>query len=357
MQRFPLDFYSDTKTQPTPAMRRVMADAEVGDEQHREDPTVARLLERVADLLGAESAIFVPSGTMANAVAVLVHCRPGDEVIAHESAHLFHYEAGGLAALAGAMPRPVGGARGLFDVAAVRAAMRHAVRPDLPTTRLVALEQTANLGGGAVWPLAQLAAVTHFAREAGFATHLDGARLFNASTASGVAPREYARCFDTVYVDFTKGLGAPFGAVLAGTRPLIEAAWRWKQRLGGSMRQAGVLAAACLHALDHHVERLAEDHANARELARLLADVEGIAVEPVETNMVFIDVAATGLSAQAFNDALAPDGIRMSPQGATRLRAVTHLDIRVDDVIACARAVRRIAADRRGTPPAGDSRP
>lgn len=344
MARFPIDLYSDTKTRPTAGMRRAMAEAEVGDEQHREDPSVDRLLGRVTNLLGMEAALFLPSGTMANVVAVLTHCTPGDEVIAHASSHVFNYEGGGLAALAGSMPRPVAGARGLFDVPALRAAIRPLGRPDLPVSRLVVLEQTTNLGGGAVWPMQQLADVCASARENGLVTHLDGARLMNACTATGVAPDAYARWFDTVYLDFSKGLGAPVGAVLAGSRGLIERAWRWKQRLGGSMRQAGILAAACIYALEHHVERLAEDHDNARRLASMVADAQGVAVEPVETNMVFLDVAASGISAEQFNAELSTAGIRMSVQGPNRLRAVTHLDITREHVSACATAVRRIAA-------------
>ena len=346
MNPFPIDLYSDTKTRPTPGMRRAMAEAEVGDEQHQEDPTVSRLLERVAELLGHEAAVFVPSGTMANAVAVLVHCRAGDEIIAHEASHVINYEAGAPAALAGAMVRAIPGEHGLFDCATVRAAIRPGNRYDLPKSRLIVVEQTANLGGGTVWPIEQMTDVVTLARQHGLATHLDGARLMNASTQSGLAPSRYAQIFDTAYLDFTKGLGAPFGAVLAGTREMVERAWHWKQRLGGSMRQAGVLAAACLYALDNHVERLMVDHDNARLLAARLGEITGIAVEAVHTNMVFIDVAGTGLTAAEFNERLRPHGIRTSAQGPTRLRAVTHLDIRRGDVETCAAAFRSIAERR-----------
>lgn len=345
MQPVAIDLYSDTKTRPTPGMRQAMAEAEVGDEQHYEDPTVTRLLERVAALLGMEAAVFLPSGTMANAVAVLVHCRPGDEIISHESSHVFNYEAGAPAALAGAMVKPITGARGMFDRAGVRAAIRPRNRNDLPVSRLVVLEQTANLGGGAVWPLSQIADVVAEARQQGLATHLDGARLANACVASDIPPHRYAQLFDTVYLDFTKCLGAPVGAILAGRRSDIEQAWRWKQRLGGSMRQAGVLAAACLYALDNHWARIAEDHENARLLAASLSQVRGLTVEPVETNMVFIDVAATGLTAAEFNERLIAQGVRMSVQGATRLRAVTHLDVRREAIAACVAAARIASGD------------
>lgn len=346
MKTFPIDLYSDTKTRPTPGMRQAMADAEVGDEQHQEDPTISLLLDRVAQLLGHEAAVFLPSGTMANAIAVLVHCRAGDEVIAHEASHVINYEAGGASALAGAMVRAVPGAYGMFDSSSLRTAIRPGNRYDLPKSRLIVVEQTANLGGGSVWPLSQMSEVVTLAKQHGLAAHLDGARLMNASAASGVTPSQYARMFDSVYLDFTKGLGAPVGAVLAGTKNLIDQAWYWKQRLGGSMRQAGVLAAACLYALDHHVGRLTDDHENACLLATLLSDIDGIAVEPVHTNMVFVNVAGTGLTAAQFNERLAPHGIRLSAQGATRLRAVTHLDIGRGDVEACADAIRRIAKNQ-----------
>jgi threonine aldolase len=338
-----IDLYSDTKTRPTAAMRRAMVEAEVGDEQHGEDPTVLALTDRAAALLGKPAAVFLPSGTMANEIAVLLHCRPGDELIAHEHSHLLNFEAGGAAGLAGAMVRPLAGERGMFTPQALRSAIRPRAR-HLPRSRLVAVEQTTNLGGGAVWDLVQLDAVTHLAHDAGLATHLDGARLMNAVVAGGVPASRQAAGFDTVFLDFTKGLGAPFGAALAGSEPLVEEAWRWKQRLGGSMRQAGMMAAGCLHALDHHVERLAEDHANARRLAQALAAIPGLRVEPVETNMVFCDVSGLGRTAAAFNERLRPYGIRMSTQGPSRLRAVTHLDVSAADIDTVAAAAAAIAA-------------
>ncbi len=325
-----VDLYSDTKSRPSRGMREAMANAVVGDEQHFEDPTVTALVGRCASLLGHEDAIFLPSGTMANEIAVLVHCQPGDEIIAHATSHLLNFEGGAPAALAGVMTRSVDGALGMFDADTLSAAIRPQAR-HLPVSRLVSIEQTTNLGGGAVWPLDTLADISVVARDAGMAVHVDGARLMNAAVASGTSPAAYGALCDTLYLDFTKGLGAPFGAVLAGSRETIQHAWRWKQRLGGSMRQAGIMAAACVYALDHNVERLADDHRNAAMLASELAGIGGIKIEPVHTNMVYLDVSATGMSASAFNDALTPFSIRMSVQGPARLRAVLHLDV---DIVA-----------------------
>lgn len=340
-----IDLYSDTKSRPTNAMRKAIAEAPVGDEQQNEDPTVTRLLERVADLLGKEAAVFLPSGTMANEIAVLLHCRPGDEVIAHRDAHIFNFEGGAVAALAGAMIRPLEGAAGMFDAESFAAAIRPRARLT-PKSRLVSVEQTTNLGGGAVWPLERIEAVVALARKHGLAAHLDGARLMNAVVASGVTAARHAALFDTVFLDFTKGLGAPFGAVLVGSAELIAEAWEWKQRLGGSMRQAGMMAAGCLHALDHHVERLAEDHANARLLARLLGEVGSLSVEPVGTNMVYLNIGATGLAAVEFNRSMMERGVRASVLSPTRLRLVTYLDVGPEEIRKAAQVVRDIAAGR-----------
>src|SRR5918996_680354 len=241
-----IDLSSDTVTRPTREMRRFMCEAEVGDEQKHEDATVNLLQEMVADLLGKEAAVFLPSGTMCNEIALRVHCRPGDEMLAHRTAHLIHFETGGPAALAGVNVRSLDGPRGQFDAAALEAE----IRPDsryAPRSRLVWVEQTSNLGGGSIWPLPRIRAVTDVARRHRLATHLDGARLMNAVVASGIAAGDWGAPFDSAWIDFTKGLGAPVGAVLAGSREFIAEAWRWKQGIGGAMRQAGVLAAACLH--------------------------------------------------------------------------------------------------------------
>jgi threonine aldolase len=340
-----IDLYSDTKSRPTEAMRKAIAGAVVGDEQQNEDPTVAKLLERVVALLGKEAAVFLPSGTMANEIAVLLHCRPGDEVIAHRDAHVFNFEGGAVAALAGAMIRPLDGAAGMFEVESLAAAIRPRARLT-PKSRLVSIEQTTNLGGGAVWPLARIEAVAGLAREHGLAAHLDGARLMNAVVATGVSAARHAALFDTVFLDFTKGLGAPFGAVLAGSADLIAEAWEWKQRLGGSMRQAGMMAGGCLHALDHHVERLADDHANARLLAELVGEAATLSVGRVETNMVYVNVEATGLSAAEFNRRLIERGVRACVIGPARLRMVTYLDIGADEVRRAARITNDVASGR-----------
>lgn len=323
-----VNLYSDTQTRPTAAMRRAIAEAPVGDEQRAEDPSVNALCERVAALLGHEAALFLPSGTMCNEIAIAVHCRPGDEVLADVTSHLIHFEAGAPSALAGVLIGTLPGRRGVFAAADVDAATRALTRHS-PRQRLVSIENTANLGGGTVWPLAGVEAVAAAARRRGLAVHMDGARLMNAVVASGTAAADYGRVCDSVWIDLTKGLGCPVGAVLAGSRDFIEEAWRLKHRWGGAMRQAGIVAAAGIYALDHHVDRLAEDHENARRLADGLADLPGLAVDraAVETNMVYVDVAGTGRSAADIVAALGERDIVMGALGPTSIRAVTHLDV------------------------------
>ncbi len=340
-----VDLYSDTITRPTPEMRRFMCDAEVGDEQQREDPTVNRLQHTVADLLGKEAALFLPSGTMCNQIAFAVHCRQGDEIILHELAHPYLYEAGGPSALIGAVLHPLAGARGRFNADQVRAALRPPVHY-MNRSRVVSVEQTANIAGGACWPLAQLREVCDVAHEAGLATHLDGARLLNAVVAMGIPARDMVATFDSVWLDLSKGLGAPVGAVLAGSRAFIEAAWRYKQRFGGSMRQAGIIAAAGVYALAHHVDRLADDHARARELAAGFARIEGLSLDAdaVDTNIVIFDVAGLGISAETFGErTLASHGVRFTVLGNTLARAVTHLDIPADGISRALEAARAAA--------------
>jgi threonine aldolase len=339
-----VNLFSDTQTRPTPAMRRAMAAAEVGDEQRFEDPTVNELQERVAELLGKEAALFLPSGTMCNLIGFRLHVRPGgDEVILDRTAHPVQYEAGGPAALSGAMLNVLEGDGGIFTAAQVEAAVRPAGDRYGPRSRLVSVEQTTNIGGGRVWPLATVRTVLDVAAKHGLRSHLDGARLMNAVVASGVPAAEQAAGFDTAWVDFTKGLGAPVGAVLAASRELIDEAWRYKQMLGGAMRQAGVLAAAALHALDHHVERLATDHANARRLAAGLGDVEGVVIDPerVETNIVVFGVDA----AYEVCGRLWELGVQVAPLGPGRLRAVTHLDVDAAGVDRALAALRQVLAD------------
>jgi threonine aldolase len=321
-----INLYSDTQTRPTAAMREAIAAAECGDEQKLDDPTVTALCERVAGLLGMEAAVFLPTGTMCNAIAMQVHVRGGgDQVILHRMAHPARFEAGGPAALSGAVLHPIDGERGMFTAGQVRAALNDPADRYAPRSRLVCVEQTTNVAGGRVWPLAQVREVLDVARAAGLRAHLDGARLLNAVVASGVAADEWTRGFDTAWIDFTKGLGAPLGACLAGSREVIDEAWRYKQMMGGAMRQAGIVAAGALYALDHHVERLAEDHENARALAAGLAGIASVTIDPatVETNIVVFDVP----DAPGFCAGLERAGVLMGPLGATTVRAVTHLDV------------------------------
>ena len=320
------DLSSDTQTRPVPAMRRAMAEAEVGDEQKFEDPTVNALCERVAGLLGMEAAVFLPTGTMCNAIAFRLHIRPGgDAALLHRTSHPLRFEAGGPAAVSGAVLLALDGPRGMFDAAAVREALSPPGDRYAPRSRLVAVEQTTNIAGGHVWPLDQVRAVVAVAQSSGLRLHLDGARLLNAVVASGVSARAWAKGFDTAWIDFTKGLGAPVGACLAGSRALIDEAWRYKQMLGGAMRQAGIVAAGALWALDHHVERLAEDHANARRLAEGLAVLPGIDLDPgsVATNIVVFSVR----DAPGFCARLLEAGARMGALDDHTVRAVTHLDV------------------------------
>jgi threonine aldolase len=327
----PIDFRSDTVTKPTPAMRRAMAEAEVGDDIYGEDPTARRLEERIAEKLGLQAALFVPSGTQANQIAIGLHCRLGDEILADASSHIFHYESGGVSGLWGAQPGGLPGERGLLSPEQVTAA----VRTDFisPRSRLLSLENTHNRGGGKVWPLERFRAVVEAGRKAGLAIHLDGARLFNAAAATGTPASAWASLTDTTAVCFSKGLGAPVGSAIAGSKEHIAEARRLRKRLGGAMRQVGILAAGALHALEHHVERLAEDHAHARRLAAGLAEMPGVKVDAsqVETNMVFADFP---LPVQEMLAKLATHGVLCgaSGTGPRSVRLVTHLDVSSSDI-------------------------
>lgn len=339
--RVPLrvNLYSDTQTKPSRPMREAMLDAEVGDEQSGSDPTINTLCDRMAALLGKEAAMFLPSGTMCNEVAILTHCRPGDEILAHHTAHILSSEGGAPSALAGAHVLGLPGPQGTFDIAALDAAERPHSRY-APPQRMVEVEQTANLGGGAVWDTNALHAVAGWAHARGMVTHMDGARLMNAVVAAGIPAHEMAAGYDSVWLDFTKGLGAPVGAVLAGSHEFIGNAWRWKQRMGGAFRQGGIVAAACLYALDHNIDRLAEDHANAKRLARGLAQIPGITVESPETNLVFFDTSGTGMPAQDLANHAREHGVLISVMGKYRGRACTHLDVDavgIDEAIAAIR--------------------
>jgi threonine aldolase len=320
-----INLYSDTQTRPSQAMREAMAYAEVGDEQRGLDPTVNALCDEVAELLGKEAAVFLPSGSMCNQIAVRLHIRPlGDEMYLHRLAHPMNAEVAGAAAISGAMTMPLDGEGGMFDGAALRARMRDPEDRHEPRSRLVTIEQPTNIGGGRVWPLARIEDVLEVAREFGLRTHLDGARLLNAVVASGESAAAFAAGFETAWIDFSKGLGAPVGACLAGSRELIDEAWRYKQMYGGSMRQAGIIAAGARYGLQHNVERLADDHANAKFLAAGLAAIDGVAIDPatIETNIVIFDVPdAADLHAK-----LEAAGVETSLLEG-RLRMVTHLDV------------------------------
>ncbi len=354
MARFAVDLRSDTVTRPTAAMRRAMAEAEVGDDVFGDDPTARELEAETAALLGKEAALFVPSGTMGNQVAIATHTQRGDEVICEATAHIFLYEAAGPAALSGVQLHPVHGDRGLFGLDALRGAIR-AVDPHFPPTRLLALENTHNRAGGRVLPYEALHALTGEARRRGIATHLDGARIWNAAAATGRPEREWAALFDSVSVCFSKGLGAPIGSAVTGPRDWVERARFARKRFGGGMRQAGIVAAGALHALRHHRARLADDHERARRLADALRDVEGFAVDPaeVETNIVVARLAPEAADPQQWVEALAERGIGVVRFGPRALRMVAHLDVDDAALAAAVREIRAVAAllgssERRG---------
>ncbi len=329
-----IDLRSDTATRPTEGMRAAIAAAAVGDEQRREDPTVNLLQERAAALLGQEQAVFVPTATLANQIALKLHSRPGDVLVAERHAHVVIYEYGGPAAHAGLMVEPIEGRAGRFGVAELEAATDPSTKAADQRATVLAIEDTHNSSGGRCWPLEELEDVTGAARERGLATHLDGARLLNAAVATGVEPDRIGRLFDTVTLCLSKGLGCPLGALLAGSAETIERAWREKHLFGGAMRQAGIVAAAGVYALDHHVERLADDHARARRLAEgWHAAGLPVDLDQVETNFVQLDVGALGLGR---DDALArmrEGGVGLSSTiHPTIVRAVTHLDVADDDI-------------------------
>ena len=338
-----INLYSDTQSRPSRGMKEAMMAAEMGDEQGGSDPTVWELCDRAAALLGKQAAMFLPSGTMCNQVAIATHCRRGDEVLAHQDAHIQSSEAGGPGAISGVMVRGLPGERGIFTADTLREAIRPVSRYS-PPQRLVEVEQTANRGGGTCWPILDLREVADVAHEHGMRVHMDGARLLNAAVALGVAPSDITADCDTVWLDFTKGLGAPLGAVLAGSDEFIGEAWRWKQRLGGSMRQGGMNAAACIYALQHNVERLEEDHANATALARGMAQIPAITVEWPETNLLFFDTAGTGLTAAEFAARLRPRGVTVSVSDRFRGRACTHLDVTMAQIEEAVAIMRQVVA-------------
>jgi threonine aldolase len=341
-----IDLRSDTVTRPTPSMRRAMAEADVGDDVYGEDPTVNVLEERIAALLGKEAAVYVPSGTMGNLIAVLSHCGRGDEMILGDKAHIFLYERGGAAALGGVQPRTLPNLPdGTLDLDQIADAVRDE-NDHYPVSRLLALENTHNRCGGRALPVEYVDAAGALAHARGLQLHVDGARLWNAAVALKLPPARLVQAADSVSVCFSKGLGAPVGSALAGSRAFVRQARRMRKQVGGGMRQAGVLAAACLVALDEMVDRLAEDHANARILAQGLAAIDGVFLNPgaVMTNIVYFDLAAGKMDAPALSAALAQRGVLMNPTGAQRLRAVTNCQVSSADVETVLAAIEEVLA-------------
>jgi threonine aldolase len=328
----PIDLRSDTVTRPSEAMRRAMAAAPVGDDIYREDPTIEGLQHTVADLLGKEAALYVPSGTMSNQLCLRTHTRPGDEVIAHEDSHILHYEAGSAAALSGLQIRPLPGEGGVLSAQAVEQTIRPSSE-HFAHTGALEMENTHNRCGGTIWPLADMQAASAVARTHGVAVHLDGARLWNAHMATGVSLKAYAATADSVSVCFSKGLGAPVGSALLGSKEFIEEARHNRKRYGGAMRQAGIIAAGALYALEHNLERLVEDHDNATVLASLLSEVPGLELtHQVQTNIVIVAVGGLGVGAERAVEALKDQGVLCGAAAADRVRFVTHLDVSAAEV-------------------------
>jgi threonine aldolase len=340
----PIDLRSDTITKPTPAMREAMAAAEVGDDVFGEDPTVRELEAETAALLGKEEALFTVSGTMANQLAIRSHTEPGDEILVEANAHLYYYEGGAPAALSGVMCRCLQGERGVFSGAEVESALRPA-DSHFPRTRLVCIENTHNRGGGKIWPLPRIEEVAGAARRHGLQLHLDGARLWNAAAATGIAERQWAAPFDTVSVCFSKGLGAPVGSALVGSKELLARARRFRKMFGGGMRQAGIIAAGALFALRHHRARLAEDHANAKALAGGIARCTGFEVEPgeVETNMVRFRLP--GVPAAEVVARLRSRGVLMLATDRLTIRAVTSLMVSAEDIHRAVNAIAKVVEE------------
>lgn len=328
-----IDLRSDTVTKPTPAMRKAMVEAEVGDDVFAEDPTVNALQEKVAHLLGKEAALFVPSGTMANQLAIKSHTQPGDEVIIEASSHPYNFEGGAGAALSGIQFNCLKGVRGILEASQIEEAIRPADH-HFAVTRLVCLENTHNRGGGSIYPLEKMAEIYRFARSKDLLLHLDGARIWNASVATGIKPQEYAQWADSVSVCLSKGLGAPIGSLVASSKTFIDRVHRFRKMFGGGMRQVGILAAAGIYALDHHLERLKEDHQNAKRLAVGLKEFRGVSIDPkyVETNIVIFDVADTGMTGSQVAEAMKREGVLIHAFGKTQIRLVTHLDVTSEDI-------------------------
>ncbi len=347
-----IDLRSDTVTRPSPAMRAAMAGAEVGDDVYHDDPTVNRLEERVAGLLGKEAAMFVPTGTMSNQIAVRMHTQPGDTIVLEATAHIAAHEMGGAAHHSGVTLGRIPGRHGVFTADDLRARVP-VPHPSLPAHlyephTLVCVENTHNEAGGTVWPIETIDAVADAARDLGMATHLDGARIWNASTATGIDPARYAEPFDSVSVCFSKGLGAPIGSALVADAPFIAEARRFKQMFGGGFRQAGIIAAGALFALDHNRERMHIDHDNARRFAEAVARFDGVEIdlESVHTNIVYFDVEDPA----AIVDGCLRDGVAMLVLGPSRIRAVFHLDVSIEDTDAAIEVLEAVVSRHRATP-------
>lgn len=335
-----IDLRSDTVTKPTPEMRKVMFEAPVGDDVWGEDPTVNALQEKTADLLGKEAALFVSSGTMANQLAIKSHTQPGDEVIIEAGSHASNFEGGAGAVLSGVQFYGIQGKRGIIDASQVEAAIR-IEDVHFPVSRLIILENTHNRGGGSVFPLKTIQEIHDLAAKRGLLMHMDGARLWNACVATWTSPKEYAAPFDSISVCLSKGLGCPVGSLIVGSKAFIKRAHRFRKMVGGGMRQAGILAAAGIYALDHHIHRLEEDHRKAKKLAKNLEGIKNIAVntEEVETNMVFFDVAPAERTAQEIAAACRARGVLIHPVSKTRIRCVTHLDVSLEDMDRASEAI------------------
>ena len=338
-----IDLRSDTLTKPTQGMRQAMAKAEVGDDVFGEDPTVNLLQDKLAAILKKEAGLFVPSGTMANQVAIKTHIQPGDEIIIDQNAHIYYYECGAAAVISGGQFQCLQGENGILSAEAIASAIR---APDIhqPPSRLICLENTHNRGGGSIYPVEKAASISNLASGHDIRVHLDGARLFNAALAAGTTVEAFAKLADSVSICFSKGLGAPVGSVLCGSADFIDEARRYRKMLGGGMRQVGILAAACLYAIDNHIERLAEDHDKAKKLAFELAQMEGIQIDPqsVVSNIVLFDVSNTGVNAGALVERLDAKGVLTIPFGPTTIRAVTHMDVDANDIEKALETIRRV---------------
>jgi threonine aldolase len=338
-----IDLRSDTVTKPTPAMRKAMVEAEVGDDVFGEDPTVNALQEKVAKLLGKEAAIFVPTGTMANQLAIKSHTQPGDEVIIEGTSHLYNFEGGAGAALSGVQFYCLKGIRGILDASQIEEAIRP-IDHHFPVTRLICLENTHNRGGGSIYPIEKMVEIYRLAKSKGFLVHLDGARLWNASVATGIHLREYAQCADSVSACLSKGLGAPIGSVVTGSKTFIDRVHRFRKMFGGGMRQVGIIAAAGIYALDHHIERLKEDHQNAKRLALGLKGLKGVSIDPgqVETNIIIFNIANTGMTAPQIAEVMKKNGVLIHPIGKTQIRLLTHLDVSSGDIETALKAFEKV---------------